>query len=520
MVRMSDGRAEMDPLLLRGPGGASTESAPRTVGEPVALGGRARSDVLFGLRGVAKRFGSFEALRPLTLTIRAGERVAIIGPSGAGKTTLLRLLNTSLAASAGALSILGVDPTALSAGALRSLRARIGTIYQQLLLIPQVSVLQNVIAGRLAHLSLGKAAWSLISSAESSRVRAILDSVGIGSRIYERVDRLSGGEQQRVAIARALYQEPDVLIADEPVSSVDPTHSVEILQLLTRVPRTQTLVISTHRLESLLPWVSRVIGLRQGRLLFDKASSQVSMDDLARLYESEKAKAIVGAARAISPAASTAQGAVFLGASNTPGELILPAIVPVFVRERPGVHVSLALKDTSQTRSDVLAGSLDLAFVGAREPHPDLCYEHFADDEIVLVAAPNLALLPADPLTASALASLPRVERTLGSGTRTVVEDYFANMGAPLDPSAVALEVGTLVGLKAAVISGVGVAFVSRRAVSAELRSGVLKELPIQSARIRRRIFALWRIGGLTPQAKGFLEVARRTWRPEGEGGH
>src|SRR6266852_3800435 len=165
------------------------------------------------LEMIGKRFGSFRALQGLDLTNRRGERVGIVGASGAGKTTLLRLLNTSLFPTEGTVQILGADPTRLNPSALRALRGRIGTVYQQLLLVPQVSVLQNVISGRLARISLWKAATSLWSRSEAERVAAVLDRVGLASKIYERVDRLSGGEQQRVAIARMLYQDTEMIIA-------------------------------------------------------------------------------------------------------------------------------------------------------------------------------------------------------------------------------------------------------------------------------------------------------------------
>jgi phosphonate transport system ATP-binding protein len=465
------------------------------------------------LQGAAKRFGSFEALQPVSLTIAPGERVAIVGPSGAGKTTLLRLLNTSLFPSAGSVRVLDSDPAALGPRDLRALRGRIGTIYQQLLLVPQVSVLQNVVAGRLAQTPLWKAVFSLVSKAEAERVHAVLERVGIGSKIYERVDRLSGGEQQRVAIARALYQQPDILIADEPVSSVDPGRSAEILELLAKAGHGRTLLISTHRLEATMPWISRVIGLREGKLLFDKSSATLTLDDLSRLYASDKGKNSPRGARPLSPALSSPAGAVFIGASNTPGEFMLPSIVPAFVSERPGVRVSLTLKDTLETTKDLLEGRLDLAFVGAREANPRLRFEDFADDEIILVASPFFRL-PPGMLSATAVAGLARVERESGSGTRAVVEEYFSNMGAPLSQSAVALEVGSLVGLKAAVISGIGVAFASRMAVASELKAGLLRELAVDSMRIRRQIFAAWRADAeLMPQAKSFLEIARRAWR-------
>ena len=507
-----------------GLGAETGAAAPRTRQADGALGERAldaehaAAPAPFVLDGVSKQFGSFEALQPISLMIGPGERVAIVGPSGAGKTTFLRLLNTSLFPTAGNLRVLGADPLSLGRKELRALRGRIGTIYQQLLLVPQVSVLQNVVAGRLGRTPLWKSALALLSRAETARVRDVLDRVGIASKIFERVDRLSGGEQQRVAIARALFQDPDVLIADEPVSSVDPAQSAEIMDLLAEAGKGRTLLVSTHRLEATMPWITRVIGLRAGHPLFDKSSGDLTIDDLSRLYASDKGRAPPRGPRPLSPAATSAAGVVYVGASNTPGEFMLPKIVPAFVNEHPGVRVSLTLKDSAETIGDLLEGRLELALVGAREPNARLRFEDFADDEIILVAASSFPGLPQGSLTAAEAAEVLRVERESGSGTRAVVEEYFANLGVPLNPAAIALEVSSLVGLKAAVISGIGMAFASRLAVACELESGLLQQVPVQSMRIRRQIFAVWRSDSeLTPQAKSFLEVARSAWRSQSE---
>jgi phosphonate transport system ATP-binding protein len=253
-------------------------------------------------------------------------------------------------------------------------------------------------------------------------------------------------------------------------------------------------------------------------VVFDKPKSLVTLDDLAHLYESPRGTSVPARPRSLSPREAPL-GVVAVGASNTPGEFILPILLSSFVKECPGVRVTLSVKDTAQVTRDLLEGRIDLAFVGARTPTPALHFEDFAEDQIVLVSSPACTGLPPEPLRASDVSKIPRVEREPGSGTRAVVEDHFANMGVPLDPEAVALEVGTLVGLKAAVLSGVGVAFSSKRAVQAELRAGVLREIPIDSVKIPRHLFIAWRAGHpLPPPARSFVTVARKTWAALQEG--
>jgi phosphonate transport system ATP-binding protein len=264
-----------------------------------------------------------------------------------------------------------------------------------------------------------------------------------------------------------------------------------------------------------LPYVSRIIGIRCGQILFDKPKAALTVEDIAEVYRSSLGTESTEPPQRLSPLTYAPAGIANLGASNTPGEFLLPRIVPAFVRECPGARVSLTIKCTEAVTSDLLSGRVDLGFVGARGDHPSLHYEDFASDEIILVCAKRDPVASSLPLDPAQVGQLDRVEREPGSGTRAVVEDHFANLGLPLDPAKIAIEVGTLAGLKAAVLSGIGVAFSSRLAVQAELQSGLLQELPIASVRIPRQIFAAWRRDRELPlPARRFLEVARREPMP------
>jgi phosphonate transport system ATP-binding protein len=235
------------------------------------------------------------AVDEVTLDIQAGERVAVIGPSGAGKTTLFRLLNATLRPTSGRLWFDETDLESLSGRRLRHLRRRIGTVYQQHNLVPQLRVINNVLAGRLGRWSLPKALLSLMSPQERSIALGALEQVGIPEKLYTRTAHLSGGQQQRVAIARALVQDPDVILADEPVSSVDPTLGRTIMELLVQLAEThkKTLVANLHAVSFALDFFPRVIGFRQGRVAFDLPSAAVTDTVMAALYAGVETSPVV-----------------------------------------------------------------------------------------------------------------------------------------------------------------------------------------------------------------------------------
>ncbi|NGO73800.1 ATP-binding cassette domain-containing protein, partial [Streptomyces boncukensis] len=188
------------------------------------------------LRGAGRRFGPHEALRGLDLTVGAGERVAVLGASGAGKSTLLALLNGALEPTAGSVEVLGEQPALLPPARRRLLQRRIGSVSQDLALIERVRVVHNVNAGRLGHWSTARALASLVWPRSLGAVRDALDRVGLGWALHERTERLSGGERQRVAVARLLVQAPELVVADEPVASLDPVRAADILGLLGSPP--------------------------------------------------------------------------------------------------------------------------------------------------------------------------------------------------------------------------------------------------------------------------------------------
>lgn len=184
------------------------------------------------LHGVQVRYGSRLALAGLDLAVAAGERVAVIGPSGAGKSTLIGLLNGTIPASSGSVRVLGTELAGAQPRRLRGVQRRIGTVHQLFDLVGELRVIHNVNAGRLGDWSLWRSVSSLLRPREVGAARAALDRVGLADRLTRRTSTLSGGEQQRVAIARVLLQRPALVLADEPVASVDPARGVEVMTLL------------------------------------------------------------------------------------------------------------------------------------------------------------------------------------------------------------------------------------------------------------------------------------------------
>ncbi len=231
----------------------------------------------------------FRALHGLNLKLTAGERVAIIGPSGAGKTSLIRLLGSALRPTNGRLELLGENPWQQSAAGLRQLRTRIGTIHQAPPIPPRLRVITAILAGRLGRWPAWKGLLSLLYPVDIAGAQQALARLDLADRLFERCDRLSGGQLQRVGIARVLYQQPDLILADEPVSALDPILAdAAIAQIVAEAEqRGATVLASLHAVDLALKWFPRVIGLRSGQLAFDLPAAEVSTDMLRDLYSSE-----------------------------------------------------------------------------------------------------------------------------------------------------------------------------------------------------------------------------------------
>jgi phosphonate transport system ATP-binding protein len=226
------------------------------------------------------------ALDGVDLSIRAGEFVVILGPSGAGKTTFLRSLNRLVEPTAGAVRINGRAVTGAPPPALRAARREVGMIFQQFNLVRRLSVLDNVLTGRLGYAPTLASLTGRFPERDRALARESLAQVGLAHLAGRRADTLSGGEQQRVAIARALTQSPAVILADEPTASLDPALTGTIMGALRRinVERGLTLVVSQHQLATALEYATRIVGFRAGRIVFDGRPTDVTPATVDRIY--------------------------------------------------------------------------------------------------------------------------------------------------------------------------------------------------------------------------------------------
>lgn len=241
--------------------------------------------LLIAARGITKSYSHVPALAPLDLSVQEGERVALAGPSGSGKTTLLYLLGGVVQPGEGEVVIDGRPLRRLGPG--KELAQLVGLVHQNYDLVPHLPVIHNVLAGMLGQWSLLRSAISLFWPRDRHLAERALAELGLGDKALERTSHLSGGEQQRVAIARLMVQAPRIILADEPVSSLDPLLSEEMLRLLTSLADSsgRTLVASLHSPRLIRKYFTRVIGLREGILQFDMPAIGLTDEVLAQLYD-------------------------------------------------------------------------------------------------------------------------------------------------------------------------------------------------------------------------------------------
>ncbi len=244
--------------------------------------------MILDIQKLSKRYGRAPlVLEDLNLRIQDNGITAIIGSSGAGKSTLLRCINRLVEPTSGTITLDGVDVTALNGPDLRSMRRSIGMIFQSFNLVDRLSVMENVLSGRLGYVSLFQAATRRYPRADIDKAFALLGRVGLQDFVNKRADTLSGGQRQRVGVVRALMQEPKVLLADEPTASLDPKTSVQILELIGDISEELDLpvLLNIHNVSQARQFADRIVGLRYGKIMFDGKGSDLDDEVLDSIYE-------------------------------------------------------------------------------------------------------------------------------------------------------------------------------------------------------------------------------------------
>ena len=242
------------------------------------------------IRGLVKEYKrGVPVLKGIDLTI-AGEGItAIIGPSGTGKSTLIRCINRLVEPTSGEILFQGIDLAKLKGTELRMARRRIGMVFQEFNLVERLTVMENVLTGRLGYMSAFDAWLRKFTPEDIEEAFTLLDAVGLASFANQRADALSGGQRQRVGIARAVMQHPEILLADEPTSSLDPKTSVEIMELMANLAgkRNIPVIVNIHNVELAKRFCQRMIGMTGGKVVFDGTPAQLTDENLKAIYGGE-----------------------------------------------------------------------------------------------------------------------------------------------------------------------------------------------------------------------------------------
>ena len=246
-------------------------------------------------QNVSKRYpNGFEALKDINLKIEQGEFAAVIGLSGAGKSTLIRTINRMHDITEGTLTVDGINVMELQGKSLRAFRRKIGMIFQSFNLITRTNVIKNVLTAFVPELPWWRAFLGIFRKEEKIAALEALDQMGILDKAFVRADQLSGGQQQRVALARTLAQNPQIILADEPVASLDQVTARQVMDDFQRINRDMniTVIINIHHVELALQYASRVIGIREGKIVYDGPSSQVTQQILDGIYQGKEEAAV------------------------------------------------------------------------------------------------------------------------------------------------------------------------------------------------------------------------------------
>ena len=250
------------------------------------------------VRGLKKVYREAEgpAVEDLSFTVREGETIGIIGPSGAGKSTLLRCINRLVNPSEGRIFIEGEEITGAPPAKVRSLRRRVGMVFQHHNLVARLTVMQNVMHGRLGYMKTLDGVLGRYTEEDKRRALTILNQTGLGDFLYHRAGELSGGQRQRVGIVRALMQEPSLLLCDEPIASLDPASAQVVMELIRDICKTHNIacIVNLHQVDAALKYMNRIIGMYKGRIVYDGPTHSLDEATIEKIYNKPMSRLMIG----------------------------------------------------------------------------------------------------------------------------------------------------------------------------------------------------------------------------------
>ena len=248
-----------------------------------------------GLKKTYKGAGN-PAVEGISFSVAKGETIGIIGPSGAGKSTLLRCINRLVNPNEGQVFIEGEEITGAPSTKVRSLRRRVGMVFQHHNLVARLTVMQNVMHGRLGYMSAIDGVLGRYTEEDKRHALNILEQTGLGDFLYHRAGELSGGQRQRVGIVRALMQEPSLLLCDEPIASLDPASAQVVMELICEVclKRNIACIVNLHQVEAALKYMNRIIGMYKGRIVYDGPTSGLTDAMIEKIYDKPRDRLMIG----------------------------------------------------------------------------------------------------------------------------------------------------------------------------------------------------------------------------------
>ncbi len=245
-------------------------------------------ETVLKVTNLTKRYGNSPeyALDGADFQVKKGEMIGVIGPSGAGKSTLLRCINRLVEPSKGSVYIEGLEISAMSQSGVKNARRRIGMIFQHYNLVNRLTVMQNVMHGRLGYMSTLDSIFGLYSEEDKKRAVELLEMTGLHPLMYQRASELSGGQKQRVGIIRALMQQPVLLLCDEPIASLDPASAHIVMDLIRSLAKEHSIscIVNLHQVDVAIEYSDRIIGMRAGKVIYDGPAKQLSDEMIEQIY--------------------------------------------------------------------------------------------------------------------------------------------------------------------------------------------------------------------------------------------